>query len=112
MNLLAILTIGVMSMLLHEAGHLFAAKMTSSRILRVGVNITGPYVEILVDPPCRWKVSINLLAGISVHFVLSGFLFAQIELLFMVGFVNLWFFAGSFVLPKSDGWNLASLFLK
>ena len=93
MNEIALVLIAAVA---HEAGHVAGALLTGSRINRAGFRWIGPFIEITVDPPCRWKAVANLMSGPAANLACGVFGGAFGIISVTIGVLNL-------ILPMSDG---------
>ncbi len=97
--------LGVPSLLLHECGHLAAARLCGVKVKRVGISWIGLFVQRESGP--RWANLLISFSGPFVNLLLSAALwntapeFAQINL--FVGVASL------IPLPKSDGRRIITL---
>lgn len=67
----------LVSILVHELGHAFAARWFGSHVLKVKLTIMGGYCQYDRQPGARWKRIAISLAGPGAGFLLWGFLRAS-----------------------------------
>jgi hypothetical protein len=96
--------LALVATLAHEVGHLAGALLVGAEIRGVGLSWVGLSCHVRVDPPCRWRCVVHLLAGPAMNALLAAGCwlgdawptFALVNVLLAV--FNLTF-------PKSDGWQ-------
>ena len=105
MAMITAMLAGLPAMILHECGHLAAARLCGVKVKKVGISWIGLFVQRESGP--RWA---NLLISFSGPFV--NLLLASALWRAMPGFaqVNLFIGVGSLIpLPKSDGRRILGL---
>ncbi len=103
--MLSAMLLGVPAMILHECGHLAAARACRVKVKKVGISWIGLY--ILRDCGPRWANLLISFSGPFVNLLLAATLWRA-----MPGFaeVNLFIGVGSLLpLPKSDGRRILAL---
>ena len=103
---MTILMIFLASIGLHELGHALMAKLVGAKIKAWGLNRTGPYVRVSINPPCMWRAQLCLFSGPLVNLLLSLLFLATNPVLHVVGMLNLPFALFNLLLPRSDGWQM------
>jgi Zn-dependent protease len=103
--MLTAMLVGLPAMILHECGHIAAARLCGVKVKKVGISWIGPFV--LRESGPRWANLVISFSGPFVNLLLASALWST-----MPGFaqVNLFIGIGSLIpLPKSDGKRILML---
>ena len=111
--LLAVVVGGVVALVVHEAGHLIAARLLGAKTVRL--RLAWPRVRVEADvPPDGWRLVVFLAAGPLANVVAAALAFATGEGRgLIVGLVN-GAFALANLVPRggSDGARLLALIVE
>jgi Zn-dependent protease len=103
--MLSAMLLGVPAMILHECGHIAAARLCGVKVKKVGISWIGLFVQRESGP--RWANLLISFSGPFVNLLLAAALWNTMPAFAQV---NLFIGIGSLIpLPKSDGSRILAL---
>lgn len=105
--MLAAMLLGLPAMILHEGGHIAAARLCGVKVKKVGISWIGLFVQRESGP--RWANVLISFSGPFINLLLAAALWSTMPAFAQV---NLFIGVGSLIpLPKSDGKRILALLL-
>lgn len=109
MNILSSILLVTITFTIHELGHVLSAKLTGSKIDKIGLHWTGPYVQITIYPVNYLKAAFTCASGPLLNLLCFPLIFVPIHEFSMLGWINVLCGVGNLILPKSDGYQIYHL---